>query len=374
MLTRLRLTNFKAHRDLSVDLSPITVLVGPNGCGKSTVLEALYCLSRVAERGDVHAGFSGERAPEELRRAGSNEAVSLTLLGHSADGRPFRCDWRYEGKGRGSFGLDWVDHGKGDAGPVVGHSEDRALVGELSAAQWRRFEPRHLARPVPVMEVAPSLADDGEGLAEVLSYLKLREQDAYEAIVAALVQIVPSVKGLRFDRVKVRVPRARERSPFRDFSLPGMAVGAAASDEVEHIANRLLFDTVHGDGIPAHRASEGTLLILGLLTTIFHPSSSKLLLLEEPERALHPRAFMEFVPHLRKVLAARPDVQIVMASHSPYLVSCFEAEEVHLLGTEADGTSSCVRLDRHPEFDRWQDVMTPGEMWFMLDTRGGSVG
>lgn len=41
MLTRLVVQNFRSIRELDLPLSPLTALVGPNGCGKSTVLAAL---------------------------------------------------------------------------------------------------------------------------------------------------------------------------------------------------------------------------------------------------------------------------------------------------------------------------------------------
>lgn len=38
MLTRLHVRNFKSLRDLEVRFGQLTVLVGPHGCGKSSVL------------------------------------------------------------------------------------------------------------------------------------------------------------------------------------------------------------------------------------------------------------------------------------------------------------------------------------------------
>src|SRR5436853_296685 len=45
VITRMSVRNFKALRQVEVDLSPFTVLIGPNDAGKTSFLEAVYALS-----------------------------------------------------------------------------------------------------------------------------------------------------------------------------------------------------------------------------------------------------------------------------------------------------------------------------------------
>ncbi len=54
MITKLRIENFRCIRTLEMELTPLTVLVGPNASGKSTVLDALT-LGRIP-REDVRDG------------------------------------------------------------------------------------------------------------------------------------------------------------------------------------------------------------------------------------------------------------------------------------------------------------------------------
>ena len=62
IVTELRLSAFKAHRGATFALGPLTLLTGPSGTGKSSVLEALAALGRLAggdELGEVFAGAAG---------------------------------------------------------------------------------------------------------------------------------------------------------------------------------------------------------------------------------------------------------------------------------------------------------------------------
>ena len=73
MLLKLGLRNFKAFRDQSFDLAPITVFVGRNGTGKSSALQALAFLKQSSLAGEaLYAGREGAPALADL---GSFEEV-----------------------------------------------------------------------------------------------------------------------------------------------------------------------------------------------------------------------------------------------------------------------------------------------------------
>lgn len=58
MITRLDVQNYKALRDVTLDLSPLHVLIGPNDAGKSSILEAAYALVESAN-GPLLDSFPG---------------------------------------------------------------------------------------------------------------------------------------------------------------------------------------------------------------------------------------------------------------------------------------------------------------------------
>ena len=53
MLTRVLLKNFKLHAETEIQFAPITVFIGPNNSGKSSVFQALLALRQAAERNDA---------------------------------------------------------------------------------------------------------------------------------------------------------------------------------------------------------------------------------------------------------------------------------------------------------------------------------
>jgi len=50
VLKSIHLKNFKLHEDTSIEAAPITVFIGPNNSGKSTIFQALLALRQAASR------------------------------------------------------------------------------------------------------------------------------------------------------------------------------------------------------------------------------------------------------------------------------------------------------------------------------------
>src|SRR5262249_45099115 len=65
MITRFHVENYKALRDVTLELTPIHVLIGPNDSGETSIFEALTALSRSTER-DLMTAFGDRWQGQEL--------------------------------------------------------------------------------------------------------------------------------------------------------------------------------------------------------------------------------------------------------------------------------------------------------------------
>ena len=77
MIKRLRVKNFKALRDIEIELTPIHVLIGPNDSGKTSILDVLAALCRSVDHKLAQA-FLGSWKGTELVWGG-NSQVPVTI-------------------------------------------------------------------------------------------------------------------------------------------------------------------------------------------------------------------------------------------------------------------------------------------------------
>ena len=61
MITRVVIKGYKSLRDVDLELSALTLMIGPNASGKSNLLDALGLLSRMATGGTIRSAFDEHR-------------------------------------------------------------------------------------------------------------------------------------------------------------------------------------------------------------------------------------------------------------------------------------------------------------------------
>jgi hypothetical protein len=232
------------------------------------------------------------------------------------------------------------------------------LARELGSARKLRLDVEKLAASSYSDEETPRLAIDGEGLASVLDDLAGRTPDVFQSIQDAASQIVPTLTRIRTRRAKVH-ERIQQEIRIDDEPL-------TRTVERANWGQQLVLDFKGAPDVPAPLASEGTLLVIGLLTALLTEPRPRLLLLDDIDKALHPRAQRELVAQLRRVLALDPELQIIATSHSPYLLDHFDPQDVLVTALRADGSTACAPLTAHPDFERWKSTTHAGELWSFL--------
>src|SRR6266566_3015621 len=81
MLTKFTLANFKSYREATLDLGPLTLLIGANASGKSNALEALQMFSWLARGRRLEDVFQAVQESELLIRGTVSD---LTYAGATA--------------------------------------------------------------------------------------------------------------------------------------------------------------------------------------------------------------------------------------------------------------------------------------------------
>ena len=372
MIEKVQFRNFKAYRSLDLELEPLTVLVGPNASGKTTLLEGLRLASDVAGRGidlyqrvnadgaghqevipgirsygvtsDVELGFSGKW--EGVRGSASLHATPL----QGGDGKPEQDYWTFRVAG------SWMGRS------LARSSESRERVAELetfrkslSATKVLRFDARRLAEASYSEDAVPEVGGDGSGLAAVLAHLKLSQDEVFSEIELALKQVVPAVRRIRIERAPV------EQTAIRTIALDEQR--HEVSEKRTLWGNQVVLDMQGARGVSASAAGEGTLMVLGLLTVLKGPAKPRLVLLDDIELALHPASQARLIEALRAIQKRDPELQLIATSHSPFILNYLDPKEVRMTFLAENGFARCEKLTAHPEFEKWKDLMAPGEFW-----------
>ena len=334
MLDRIRLQNFKTHRDTEIELGRLTVLVGPNGAGKSSVLQAIEMLPDLLH--DPH-GYGLHRLKSVATLAHNGESVEASAV-HIAGTFVGGATWAQ------AFEAQHTSTGRMQV-RIVGVQPNKRPIDPELVAILLTPNPSRLAAPVPVSAVAPVMTSDGEGLADVLAKMQLEDPESFQSLQAALRAVVPQVQRIGVRRVEL----TQENSQ----------TGARYETQLGH---EMIFDVSGRRGIPADMMSGGTLLVLGILALLYSPGRPRILLLDDIDHGLHPRAQWDLLRQLRRLLEQFPDLQIVATSHSPDLVDELDPKEVVVMALRDDGTSAAKPLTACPREDML-GVLRAGQLW-----------
>jgi uncharacterized protein (TIGR02646 family) len=295
-IERVELENFRGIRKLGFDLgggsaeaAGWTMLLGENGVGKSSVLQALA----IALMGDDRVGKLGADAkPSEILRRGSTRGAIRIFF--SADPEPLEVH----------LSPTRIDFGEAAKRPrmiVLGFGSSRWLPRrggfQPDRSDWVRVQ--NLFNPfVP--------------LADTLRWLGTLLDPEYERTEAALLRLLRLDEGQHLIRrdgdilVRARRQRADRAIPLRHYSDGYQAVVAMVGDIMELLSPKKLDMAV----------AEGLVLV------------------DELEAHLHPTWKLQVVTRLRSVF---PGLQFVTTTHDPLCLRGLHDDEVLLLRRNSRG-------------------------------------
>jgi len=344
----LKVRNFRALHEVEFrNLTPLTVLLGPNASGKSTVFNVFKFLAECFELGLRRAWDHLGRAKEAKTRGSSGPItieikyrepgyplITYHLAVDEEANRPIVIEeWLHWRRGERGKPFRFLDYKRGMGRVISGEQPDEQdqridmplkshdllavnALGQLAehprVAALREFVTGWYvsylsadgARGQPEAGPRERLTRTGDNLANVIQYLAEQNPDRLEQVFAVLRQRVP-----RIERVLAEtMPDGRLLLQIKDapFSHP----------------------------VLAKFASDGTLKMLAYLLLLYDPEPPPFIGIEEPENFLHPRLLPELAEECRK---ATEGTQLLITTHSPFFLNALGAEEVWVLWRDEQG-------------------------------------
>ncbi|MEG3934882.1 MULTISPECIES: AAA family ATPase [unclassified Microcoleus] len=363
MLEKVKLHNFKSHKDteLSLDSSRLHALVGQNSSGKTSVLQAVHYLSRLANS-SFDKIFQHEKEPQFITTIGQdNMSVTASGFWKNPDINNWEAsyEWRRNVNQMWEFTALWKADKNQEYRKVMSETSlmttEEPIQQSLRNAVHLKLVATNLAKAAYSDAITPRVEFDGSGLAPTLDYLRDEDPDKFQSLQKMLKRIVPGVREVGVRRAKVMVNRQRL------IEVDGKSISYEESQEIA--GQEVVLDMNTGKRIPAHAISEGTMLALGLLTVLMNPNQPNLVLLDDVEQGLHPKAQRELIAVFKEILQYNSNLQIIFSTHSPYIVDELLPSQVHVLSNNYSGVTRCKRLDEHPDVEWAKQTLTTGEFW-----------
>lgn len=365
-LRRLHVKGVKLLRDLELDFTRDdeprnwTVLLGPNGLCKTTVLQLIAQLASGATYTNRLANIPSltdrrEGVPDPVGASAQFEVDSAAPLSPES-GRLYATQTITSGEKvvhSGSQENNFPDpHAMAvDLWPIASHSagpieavRSKDAPGWLAAAYGtvRVLPTPRSARPPSIRAVdrVQTLFDEGALVGTDFAEILSDQAEYVETLRQALLEsgILPNVSELRFSKGG----ESNERHQFEvtvgggAVSLPSAWLSQGYQSTISWIAD-LIGQFFMDAGSP-----------------VALEDMKGLVLIDELDLHLHPRWQVELIPAVRRIF---PSVQFIATTHSPMMLPSLDADEVYILSQDSDGHVTA----EHPEVT--PKLMTGSEIY-----------
>jgi predicted ATPase len=419
----IRIKNFRNLKDVTLGrlwnqqksepLTTMTVVIGKNGVGKSTLFDVFGFLSDALKLGVEEACDSrGRGGFEKIRSQGQEGAIEFEVyykedgnarpityeisIDVDNSGRPFvqkeRLRQRRKNQTHGRpFSFLMLNDGKGivwkDDGKNI--DEDRevfnldAFIESLSTEESKETEVVELSdkRKLGITTLG-SLKQHSRisAFRQFIEgwYLSYFTPDAARSLPLAGPQKHLNIHGDNLGNVVQFMEREHE-TRFRKVleriakKIPGINSIKIYRDPVTNHLHLLFQDKGFNKPFYAQQMSDGTLKVFAYLLLLEDPTPPPFICIEEPENGLYHKLLETLAAEFRIHATGRKGgSQVFITTHQPYFVDALEPNEVWALEKGEDGFSTITRACDIPYIQNMVNEGQPlGALWYSdyLDAR-----
>ncbi len=341
MIHRFRVRNFKSIIDVSVELPPVTVLVGRSGTGKSNFVDAIRTLR------DILASSNATQNLQE--RWGRIRPVAAA----KNENTHFEVEFSIEGIADRFF-YELTIHPVGPAHPPMKealrlgdkplfHQEQAKWIVEPPLMDVPQPGPPALGRIPSISEVVVAFTAITSGIGcyifpdSVLSGNRSRQNPEVSGLddqafnyLHVLKEIASNLQDLHIRKNMVSV-----------LQLVNSSVSSVELDSIQHPSHVVVGHQINGKTLALQLAqeSDGFRRFYAHLLALYQRPPKQTLLFEHPEDGIHPGALALLAEEFKSAAQDKRG-QIVLTTHSPKLLDHFEADQIRVV--EMDGFATKI--------------------------------
>lgn len=339
----LEITNFKSIDTLTMtNLSNFSVFAGANGSGKTNIFQALEFVSSICRQGvsQTLREFGGYHNVHTHKRRSENASVFTFDIKLELNGQPVSYSLSaqlspstqiqnetvtLEDKTVLSRTLEKVtlfssDDSQGKELPAFDPdktalmfltlTERSALYRLLQNIKVLRVDPIKAKQPSPSDHDPDELNEHASNLAAVLSRIQAKNSVLTEEILELITLIVPNLEKIN-----------------------------TQAQKIDNETGILFKEKGTKEQFPAYLVSDGTIYSLAQIVMILDRHPNSWLLIEEPERGIHPQAIQELISLMRD---ESENTLIWINTHSESVIRTCLPKEL-LLVDKIDGKTQITR-------------------------------
>lgn len=379
-ITKIRVENFKSYKKMNLDVDNLNFIIGGNASGKSNFVNILKFINDIVEYG-IEDAISLQGGLKFLFNSNSRKDSNLIINVEFDLGNDLKNCLKYFPIEKNIYMPSYLDYTlkikpnlKGDGYKIT---EEKAII------TFEKYEKNNKEK---VGEIDIKIVKDSNGKVInnfeknkyddsdefiTLKYMRTFILDRYGLIInnffsalSMFYRYNEKIKIYNFDVNSLKSPSSivarneleedgsnlvniiqkllkNKTQKEKLNKLIKIALPFVEDIKVESNVNKSLFfkvqESYNKNEFPSYMLSDGTVNILALIVALYFQSNNDIIILEEPERNIHPKLLGTVVSLLEEVSATK---QIFVTTHNAYIIKEADINDIFLVSRNEKGISN----------------------------------